>query len=228
MGVPYGYSSELPLRCNKLIQDLWPEVNKVHIGDGLGPLTTTFLLAMATPMIVLPIERIANKDDKENSYVDDSLLDADLSDKFIRTYKLKNLSQANFFEENSWRFAKWDRVEKPFNIAKDFPKGLSENLLSESASNDAGNMPVSEWAACLRNAISHGGIAFLNEQGFQVRGERTTTLAFVSGKYERDKLCRNRLIGIKVLKISEIAFKNFLNLWVDWLQKNKLHEPIAA
>lgn len=58
--IPYHYSREIVKRCKALICALRPAIKQgLPIEDAPGePLDTTFLLAMATPMIVLPVERI--------------------------------------------------------------------------------------------------------------------------------------------------------------------------
>ena len=57
MGLPNHYSRDIVIRCESLIRHLLPKIEQglpddVRFG---GPLRTTFLLAMATPMIVLGI-----------------------------------------------------------------------------------------------------------------------------------------------------------------------------
>lgn len=228
MGIPYSYSLELPYRCWELIDQLWPQVSKIECSDGLGPLTTTFLLAMATPIIVVPIERIANKTKNNQSYVDDGYIDEQLTRKFQNIYKLDSLTDAAFFEKNSWSLVKWNKTKEPLNIARDFPQELASCLAKENAATAASKMPLSEWAACLRNAISHGGIAYLDKDGFQATGNSAKMFAFVSGDYKEDDAKKRNLVGIKVLRISEEAFKNFLKLWVIWLRENKLCNLKAA
>src|SRR5579883_3143229 len=58
--IPEHYSRDIALRCQSLIRELRPVVKGGLADDRRfgGPLETTFLLALATPMIVLPIERI--------------------------------------------------------------------------------------------------------------------------------------------------------------------------
>jgi hypothetical protein len=217
MGIPYSYSSELPARCLKLIDVLWTEVNKVSNGDGLGPLTSTFLLAVAMPMIVLPIERIALKPGNKSSYIDDSEFELELSKKFRHAYKLNCLADAPFIEKDAWRFAKWEKVEDPLNMAKEFPQELWDRLESVQATKDGSKMQLSEWAACLRNAIAHGGGAYLDETGRQERGNSTKMFAFFSGIYERNGSNKDKLLRVNVLRITEESFRNFLGLWVNWL-----------
>lgn len=228
MGIPYSYSSELPARCLKLIDVLWTEVNKVSNGDGLGPLTSTFLLSMAMPMIVLPIERIALKPGNKSSYIDDSEFDLELSKKFRDAYKLGRLADAPFIEKDVWRFAKWEKVEDPLNLAKDFPQELGEHLESVQAVKDGNGMQLSEWAACLRNALAHGGVAYLDETGRHEKGKSAKMFAFFSGIYEKNGSNKDKLLRINVLRITEESFRDFLGLWVGWLLEKNLIVRLAA
>jgi hypothetical protein len=55
VAAPEHYSRDIVLRCQSLIRHLLPKVEE-RLSDEAqfgGPLRTTFLLAMATPMIVL-------------------------------------------------------------------------------------------------------------------------------------------------------------------------------
>jgi hypothetical protein len=60
MGIPQHYSRDVPQRCEALIEELLPIVEGGLRADAKfgGPLKTTLLLALATPMVVLPVERI--------------------------------------------------------------------------------------------------------------------------------------------------------------------------
>lgn len=66
MTAPNHYSRDIAARCQTLIDQLLPIVEHGLPDDHRfgGPLRTTFLLAMATPMIVLPIERITPERDQ--------------------------------------------------------------------------------------------------------------------------------------------------------------------
>ena len=82
MGSPDHYGVELPSRCLKLLEALWANAEKVYPdhGEELGPLTATFLLSMAIPIINLPIERIERRNCASfDGFIDDSNLDPELS-----------------------------------------------------------------------------------------------------------------------------------------------------
>jgi hypothetical protein len=227
MGIPDHYSRDLPGRCLHLIERLWPQVKHVaEPGAGhLGPLTTTFLLAMATPIICLPIERIQRHLGSDYGYMNDRELDPDLRDEIGRVFRLARLDRAPFFESGSWHYVEASYQDQ--NLAVQAPYQLLESLASRSAIERAAGLSVDAWASCLRNSIAHGGILYLDANGQQPHGAPTERLAFVSARYP-DGNTRNRPSHLKLLSISEIDFSQFLREWVHWLNASGLSSALAA
>jgi hypothetical protein len=76
--IPEHYARDIVERCETLIESLLPVVVQDPARRFGGPLATTFLVAMSTPMILLPIERMlepaSNRDSEANERtVDESL-----------------------------------------------------------------------------------------------------------------------------------------------------------
>jgi hypothetical protein len=118
MGIPAHFSLELPRRCMKLINELLPTVETVF-ADGdrreLGGLTSTFLISMAGPIVVLPIERIERHLQKgREGYADDRRLNPALSRSLKNMLGGGKLQKTRFFVSGHWSFA--ERVAD-FNIA---------------------------------------------------------------------------------------------------------------
>lgn len=229
MGIPQHFSLELPSRCLTLIDELWQAASSVYLPGQkhLGPLTTTFLLSMAAPIITLPVERILKSFDRQdNSYADDRFLDAEMAQRIKDLYQKGKLGGAPFYCSRVWSFAEQAKIVEPLNIAKHFPTELAEELATKVAFDRAENMEFKQWVNCLRNALAHGGIAYLDENGHQVFGGSARMYAFVSGRY--DEKDRQKLIGIKVLRIGETEFRDFLGLWVGWLEKSGISQALAA
>jgi hypothetical protein len=237
MGIPQHHSRDLPDRCFQLIEKLWPAVQEVY-ADGqehLGPLTTTFLLALANPIIVLPIERIERHRGKEiGGYVNDRPLSAHLSEEVDRALGAARFDKSPFFEERQWRAA-----SVPFdhqNFALHFPDDVREQLNSDKALETAASMPTSQWASVLRNAISHGGVSYLDGQGCSHDQGRTEMLAFVSAtypKYPKGHDLEGRSdtslppLRLNVLRVSEVDFRSFLTRWTEWLKSSGLSRQLA-
>ena len=230
MGNPQHFSQELPQRCLRLIDALWPHVQQVTMPrePHLGPLTTTFLLAMASPVINLPIERIERHIDKHGEgYASDVHLSARLATEVDRVLRKARLNKAPFFKPQAWSFVKAG-PEQLFKVADGMPERVAVQLAEDAAFARAAMMQTSEWLSCLRNALAHGGIAYLNERGFHGYGEPVKMYAFVSGMYDRRDDKSPKLIGLRVLRIQEDDFRQFLTGWVEWLVDSGLARVLAA
>ena len=83
MSNPRNSSLDLPNRCLDLLDELWDVVaNDQHLGARHGgPLSTTFLLSLAAPIVVLPTERILKQHPLAEGSVDDWHVDRDLADR---------------------------------------------------------------------------------------------------------------------------------------------------
>lgn len=237
MGNPSHYSQDLPDRCLQLITKLWPTVQETYV-DGqehLGPLTTTFLLAMANPIIVLPIERIERHRGKEiGGYVNDRPLDEQLAREVDRTLGAARFADCRFFEVGQWRFATTPFEHQNFALA--FPDDLRSQLDRDEALQAAAALQASQWASCLRNAISHGGVSYLDEYGRADHSNKTAMLAFVSATYpkfpkghafEGRRDTSQLPVALNALRITEQGFCAFLTSWVDWLKVSGLSRSLA-
>jgi hypothetical protein len=228
MGNPLHFSAELPQRCLQLIDELWPYVEKTRQAEGsdLGPLTTTFLISMSMPIINLPIERIErHKNAQIEGYADDRSIDPKVAKTVLDTLGGQRLSNAPFYLPGQWSFAIY--AKNPlFNIANSIPDDLATELGSKQAAAKASKMPVLQWCSILRNAMAHGGIAFLNESGRTSYGEPVKMYAFVSGTF--DDTDQRELLHLNVLRISETNYRKFLSRWVTWLKSSGLASELAA
>ncbi|APE44552.1 hypothetical protein BOO69_14880 [Sulfitobacter alexandrii] len=224
----------------ELIDQLWPEAAKIRDGErpDLGPLTSTFLLSMSMPILNIPVERIERQIDKTEGtgYADDRYLNAGAVRAFEDVIRRGQLRAAPFYRDGSWRFLAVR--EGPFpNIARGMPDSISDDLSGEAAVKAAENMPALQWISIIRNAMAHGGIAYLDEHGRSSYGRPIKMYAFVSGKYGKPKCqhaeadCRyglGALERLNVLRISETDFRDFLREWVAWLVRTKIAKQAAA
>ena len=228
MGNPQNYSLELPARCLALLDELWPYAQKTFHGGrpDLGPLTTTFLISMSMPIINVPIERIDRRRGEEDPhYASDRSIDPAVVRAIDETLGGKPVRGAPFFRYGAWRFVSCGTAPFP-NIANGLPESIAEGLDADVAARDAANMPASRWCSILRNALAHGGIAYLNEQGQSSYGDPVKMFAFASGKYDQGR--PQSLISVNFLRISENDYREFLHLWVGWLQKSGVAKASEA
>ncbi len=226
MGIPQQYSVQLPQRCLRLIDALLPTARDVRMPgeEDLGPLVTTFILAMSTPILTLPIERVERHRGRNfECYVDERHLSTGVAEAVNSHLGGHPFRRSKFFREGVWRFATI-RYEPGLNLARHFPEELVLKLGSQSALLDAARMPASQWASCLRNALAHGGVVYLDAQGQQSHGQPTEYLGFVSGKLNDE----GSFDELRVLRIGREEYIEFVRMWVEWLEQSGLSFEIAA
>lgn len=223
MGRPAHYSLDIVSRCRDLIEELEPIVKAGLKVDGKhgGPLTTTFLLAMATPMVGLPIERIFKA--KEGELVaDDSDLNEGLTDEVHRVMngKLK-FEDAPFSKGLDWQLL---QNVKPFNIATWEGNEYFAALTQADARVTASRMPADFMLRHLRNALAHGGIVYLDGNGY-LSDQKAEILGFVSARKDHKT---QKVIGLHISRVSEADFRRFLLAWADWISKSGMSNLLSA
>ena len=221
MGSPNHYGLELPTRCLSLLEALWPHAEGVFPTTGnqaLGPLTATFLLSMAMPIINLPIERVERRNGaRVDSYVDERNHDTALAGRMNERLGGSPIGNAPFFVPGHWSFYQC-QVDQSINIADGFPAHLAQGLEDPAAIDAASALQGSLWSSILRNSLAHGGVAYLDRNGYTASEAPTYYLAFISGNFEHDECGRPiRLRAVRTLRISMTNFMNFLREWVRWL-----------
>lgn len=210
---PEHYSREIVQRCHSLISHLLPVVKKGFADDRQfgGPLDTTFLLAMATPMVVLPLERIQSPG-KYGAYVaDDRDIDQRLTDAIDSVLGRQcPFAAAPFAAKDRWRFV--PAYNPIFDLADGIPEEALRQLASAEAGVQANEAPASIIMRNLRNSLTHGGVAYLDKNGMSTERD-AAMFAFVS--QERDE--KRKLVGLNILRVSEEDFMNFLGGWAAWI-----------
>lgn len=217
MGRPIHYSTEIVTRCQSLITDLYPHIQGDRRDDKRfgGPLTTTFLLAMATPMILLPVERLFQRELNRAGVADDRQIDKALT-KSVQEMLTKKFGQTPFGNGIDWRLV---ADVKSFNIA-DWTDTKPLQKLSEPAAKTAAfDAPATDVLLILRNALAHGGIAYLDKDGRQT--DRVASMfAFVSATSMKVR-------ALNILRVSEDGLSLFLKAWADWLAQSGVTKSLG-
>lgn len=220
MGRPRHYSSEVPERCQALIDMLSEKVEESSDPDGRwgGPLKTTFLVAMATPMLVLPIERLfKSARPRFRGVADDRDLDPALAGLVQQELgQSRSFGGTPFFEANQWSYVTetaW------FDVGRDWPAEALEALALADAAKHAATAPASDVLVALRNALAHGGVTYLDRDGRHA-DFATNMLAFAS-------FVRPSSDDLRLLRVSVPAFERFLSLWTGWLGSSGVLDKFA-
>ena len=212
MGLPNHYSRDIVIRCDSLIRHLLPKVDEglpddVRFG---GPLRTTFLLAMATPMIVLPVERIFKPGNPGTAQTgDDRQLDPALTADLAGVLgNSRRFGDAPFVQVGAWSYV---QAYRPFNISGVWPEELLAALSGQEAHDAARTAPAHRVLLDLRNALAHGGVTYLDEFG-RNSVDQAAMFAFVSAARRK-----RQSFHFNILCVSENDFGAFLIAWADWL-----------
>lgn len=224
MGRPAHYSIDVVARCRSLLEHLLPTVSKGLPDDKQfgGPLTTTFLLAMATPIIGLPVERIFKPTQPGDIIADDTALNEHLTKEVLRVFDDKlPFAEAPFAGKADWRLL---RAVPPFNIAVWEAAQHFEALAEVQARKAAQQASAQFMLRHLRNALAHGGVVYLDAEG-RMQADKAEMLAFVSAKKDRKT---GKIAGLHISRVSEGDFFVFLLLWADWIEKSGLSGALAA
>jgi hypothetical protein len=209
--IPEHYARDIVERCETLIESLLPVVMQDPAKRFGGPLGTTFLVAMSTPMILLPIERMLKPSANRDSVADDRTVDESLGKAVAETLG----ATTRFGDTPFARAGAWSYVggQSPFNLAGGIPGELLEQLSENESSRAALNTSAIRVLTDLRNALAHGGIACLDERGRQTDGQ-AAMLAFVGAVMKG-----GRITGVNVLRIGEGDYRQFLAAWASWLRE---------
>lgn len=208
--IPEHYARDIVERCDSLIDTLLPIVQRESDARFGGPLGTTFLVAMSTPMILLPVERML-KPAARDAVADDRVVDQTLGKAVVDV-----LSHSTRFGDAPFaRVGAWSYVagHAPFNLARGMPGELLQSLSEPQAAKDAMDASAARIVTDLRNALAHGGVAYLDEAGHQTGGQ-AAMLAFV-GSVMRN----NRITALNVLRVHEHSYREFLGAWASWLRQ---------
>jgi len=220
MGRPLHYSSEIPVRCQALIEMLGPLVQEQSDPDGKwgGPLKTTFLLAMATPMLVLPIERLFKPAVKgKQGVANDVELDPGLAAHVVEHLGPgRRFGDAPFFRGGAWAYA----ATEPFEVGKQWPRHALEVLAQAGAKQAAADAGAGEILSAIRNSLAHGGVTYLDAEGGHTLFA-TSMLGFASHGWSEKK------IELRLLRIAVPAFEEFLSLWATWLASSGVADRLG-
>lgn len=135
-------------------------------------------------MILLPLERML-KPVSRDAVADDRCVNESLgkavTDAWSRTARF---GDSPFAREGAWSYVPG---YPPFNLAKGMPRGLVEDLSGAPAAQAAMDASAFQILTDLRNALAHGGIAYLDEKGRQTDSQ-AAMLAFAGAVMKKGRI----------------------------------------
>ena len=206
MTQPALYAQEVPLRAHRLITRFWDDVTREDYGDFGGPLATTFVLALAAPMINIPYERLY----KVNPGKNERKLDEAFQERFRAGIATPRFSDAPF-RKGEWRYHYVPGKEAVSVV--DLPADVLRALSADQAVEDALNWCTKDWYECMRNGLAHSTVAYLDGSGAQLARAPTEMMVFVTQHWDN-----HVLVGHHLVRITRDDFRDFLDHWAVWLQ----------
>lgn len=200
MGIPQRYSRDLAARCAQLIEVLYDgPVRGIRDPETGGSLSTTFLLSMALPVLVVSHQR-AEAGERSTEYTAELRLTAEHLD---------------WLDVSTWRYEFFADSDTPNLAQKELPKSVTDALRYAAPPL---SLPLKRLLETLRHSLAHGQVAYLNAEGEHVPTEQAAQLAFVSKVFDG-----RSYIGFAALRLEEAAFHEFLLRWA-----RKLSELLPA
>ena len=198
-----------------LIEELWPEVSKKPEGDTL-PLNASFLLAISTPMVNLPIERIWKPQmNRAVGHLNDAVLNARLAAAIRKGIGSDAVAKAKFYCPGAWRYHYLPKNAGLPDLSQyGLPQSVEAALRAEASTKAAGELGTETFCGILRNGLAHGGIVYLDKDGRTTHGAPVRMFCFVSTKRTRG----NGVEGLHFLRVGMKEYRMFLRRWTNWLQ----------
>lgn len=221
MGNPIHFSLDVPKRAHQLLRDLYEQLSD---SDGTRlPLKATFLLSVSMPIVILPIERILKyKQKRAEGHMNDAVLNPRLADAVDRAIFLKGKVHKATFFTGSWQYASLAKGAGFPNLAEaGLPDAVVAQLDAPEAVERAKSLSADTFCRILRNALAHGGVLYLDQNGRSSSGAPVRRFAFVS----TDRL--NNPTELRFLRIKMADYRAFLQHWVDWLNREAIDEVLA-
>ena len=219
MGGANHFSKALPMRCQTLLDELYQE-QLPKAPDSDYRLRATFLLSVAMPMVIFPMERIYKfSDGTQSGHLNDAPLDQTLADN-LKAELSKSAEESQFFDRGKWAFHRHDMtVCGKLSLATGLPLEIASKLSEPEADALDTGCTAENLLKIIRNSLAHGSVMFLDEHGKSVEAGPVTKLAFVSTDMKGEK-------DYRFLRVGMADFREFLQRWAKWLQTSGVEEAL--
>lgn len=189
--VPERFVTEYPARCRQLLDMLEGPAREAD-------LVGSFALLVASAAFTIPFARMVEKAHPLGA-PEDELYDA------VEGLKKQSFADAKFWNGAKPGFFRYAKIVTDSEDSLRWRNAKGEHPLASSEAKDANVI-----LRTIRNALAHGNVVYLNEEGFETAGERLVYLAFLSEHEKRD--------GYRAAIFDEETFLAFLKAWIEWLQ----------
>jgi hypothetical protein len=190
--IPRRFVAEFPERCSILLEMLEPQAREAN-------LVGTFSVMVASSAFVMPFDRMV----KPNHPLG---LPKHERSAIVKAFTGQSFLDAPFWDGQRPALFRYAKIVNHSAAPEDWQDERSEHPLRSPASKDG--MTV---LRVIRNALAHGNILYLDEQGRKLPGNLVRFLAFLSAHDD------NR--SYRVVIFGEEDFLIFLKSWIAWARK---------
>lgn len=202
MSIPRRFAIEYPERALRLIETL-----EEQSGDLMG----SFSLLAAGAVLTMPYERM-----KKGHFLNPVGRDADLR-LAIRTLRKTPFISAPFWRRpinpEAWRMT---RIVSSFRAGERWRDETGRHPLAPKAPNTIGEKKAEDVLRVLRNALAHGNIIYLDQDGVEKPGATLRYLGFLS-RYEESEIKREESETYRLIAVAPHHFLEFVKDWATWV-----------
>ncbi len=209
--IPARFVFEYPERCLQLIEAMEPEARRLS-------LVGSFSLMVAPSLFLIPYERLSAKHPLREHEREPEIYQA------IKRIGQQQWLRADFWSNSAaddWRLG---RIVTPVNRTDDWKNERDLHPFRPEA-NVISDAKVDKVMRVVRNALAHGNVVYLDQNGFERRGARVQYLAFLS-RYEEGEFNREHPETYRIVTVTEEGFLRFLKDWATWLQNFAMDQQI--
>lgn len=204
--IPERFCIEYPTRVLQLLEGLAGHAASMD-------LSTTFILSLAMPMLVIPLERL-----KSGHKFSDAKVDSNLH-RELQTLMRKKFGETPFWRNDDRRYWRFAYVVKNVEKPDQWCDATGAHPLADSPAIQAEDASLENILLTLRHALSHGCVVYLDEAGHERPNRRVTQVAFVS-ETRGDHAAP---VGShRIVVVEEQALRRFLIAWCEWMQQFSL------
>lgn len=202
--IPARFVVEYPERCRELLEVLEPIARQREL---LG----SFSLLVAAAMFTIPYERLKAKhplarEDREQPFYE-----------ALRRVEGQKFLKAEFWTAptaDEWRFS---RIMTRPGSTYGWKDEDGVHPMRPDARNTIAKRTANDVLRVIRNALAHGNIIYLDENGQEQHGARLRYLAFLS-RYEETDGQRAASETYRLVTSTEDGFVVFVKAWASWLE----------
>jgi hypothetical protein len=213
--IPERFCIDYPSRVLTLLERLSPEAEQLD-------LSTTFLLSLAMPMLVIPLERL-----KSGHLFSDANADSG-PHRALQTLYSATFEHTPFWIEDDrerWRFAYVIRnLDSPCRWEDEH----GSHPLRRPGPSQAASTRLDDIVLTMRNGMSHGTVVYLDEDGDESPHRRVTQIAFLSNVTGSAAEAVGALPrgARRLVAVEEDALRRFLYAWCQWLSSFSLSSTL--